>query len=156
MPGLLAEERRDDGVLACTRAQNEDPHPLSLTAAGPAVSGLPYRGMVPKRIPDAVGRAAVREADTATAVRYLLQLLADTAPGNSVEVRVPPYGAVQAIEGPRHTRGTPPNVVELDAATWLAVATGRLSWRDAVDAGKVSASGLRADLASVLPLQWDN
>lgn len=103
-----------------------------------------------------MGRAAVREGDTATAVRYLLQVLVDAAPGNSVEVRVPPFGAVQAVDGPRHTRGTPPNVVELDAGTWLAVATGELSWRNAVDAGRVSASGLRADLGSVLPLRWDN
>ena len=111
---------------------------------------------MPKRIPSDTGRAAVRDGDTATAVRYLLQVLADAAPGNSVEVRVPPFGAVQVIEGPRHTRGTPPNVVELDASTWIAVATGELAWRDAVDAGRVSASGLRADLGGVLPLQWDN
>lgn len=109
-----------------------------------------------KRIPDELGRTAVRDGDTPTAVRYLLQVLADAAPGNSVEVRVPPYGAVQAIEGPRHTRGTPPNVVELDAATWLALATGGLAWRDAVAQARVSASGLRADLDGVLPLQWDN
>jgi hypothetical protein len=109
-----------------------------------------------KRIRDEEGRVAVRDGDTPTAVRYLLQVLADAAPGNSVEVRVPPYGAVQAIEGPRHTRGTPPNVVELDATTWIAVATGTLAWREAVDASRVSASGLRADLAGVLPLQWDN
>lgn len=112
--------------------------------------------MPPKRIPAETGRAAVRGGDTPTAVRWLLQVLADAAPGNSVEVRVPPYGAVQVIEGPRHTRGTPPNVVEVDAATWIALATGALAWRDAVDAGRVSASGVRADLDGVLPLQWDN
>lgn len=118
-----------------------------------------------KRIPDATGRAAVRSAgvdtaavssDTATAVRYLLQLLADAAPGNSVEVRVPPFGAVQAVSGPRHTRGTPPNVIELDAATWLDLATGALGWADALAAGRVSASGSRADLDGLLPLRWDN
>jgi hypothetical protein len=65
---------------------------------------------------------------------------------------VPPYVAVQCIEGPRHTRGTPPNVVETDAATWLRLATGRLTWDDAVGQGKVQASGNRADLGRLLPL----
>lgn len=91
----------------------------------------------------------------ATAVRFLLEQLAADAEGNSVEVRVPPYGAVQAIEGPRHTRGTPPNVVEMDPATWIALATGSLDWPDAVAAGRVAASGSRADLAEVLPLAWE-
>ena len=89
---------------------------------------------------------------TATAVRYLLQLLAEGAQGNTVEVRVPPFGAVQAIEGPRHTRGTPPNVIETDAATWLALATGTLSWSVALAAGTVTASGSRADLSEHLPI----
>jgi hypothetical protein len=89
---------------------------------------------------------------TATAVRYLLQLLAERAPGNTVEVRVPPFGAVQAIEGPRHTRGTPPNVIEMNAATWLALATGAGHWAEAVSAGDVHASGSRADLADHLPI----
>ncbi|GAA1658662.1 sterol carrier family protein [Microbacterium flavum] len=91
--------------------------------------------------------------DLATAVRYLLQLLAEKAPGNTVEVRVPPFGAVQVIEGPRHTRGTPPNVVETDASTWIALATGAESWGDAVASGRIAASGTRADLAGVLPLR---
>jgi hypothetical protein len=69
-----------------------------------------------------------------------------------VEVRVPPYGVVQCVEGPRHTRGTPPNVVETDAATWVAVATGRLGWEQAVGSGAVSASGERSDLSGYLPL----
>ncbi len=88
-----------------------------------------------------------------TAVRYTLQLLSSTHPGNAVEVRVPPAGVTQAIEGPRHTRGTPPNVVETDPDTWLALATGRRTWAEAVDAGAVSASGVRADLGEVLPLR---
>ena len=99
--------------------------------------------------------AAVRVADrdrdtTATAVRYLLQLLVEKAPGNTVEVRVPPFGAVQAIEGPRHTRGTPPNVIEMDAETWLALATGTLGWSEASD--RIHASGTRADISFALPL----
>ncbi|WP_073261604.1 sterol carrier family protein [Cryptosporangium aurantiacum] len=86
------------------------------------------------------------------AVRHLLGVLARSAPGKSVEVRVPPYGAVQCGDGPRHTRGTPPNVVETDPATWVSLATGRTTWADAVAAGKVSASGSRADLSVWLPL----
>lgn len=119
--------------------------------------------MPPKRIPPAIGIAAVTAAkvegasrdDTATAVRFLLQVLAETAEGNTVEVRVPPFGAVQAIQGPRHTRGTPPNVIETDAATWIALATGTLSWADAVAAARVSASGQRADLGGYLPVAWE-
>jgi hypothetical protein len=119
--------------------------------------------MPPKRIPPAEGRAAVATAlasdaareTTATAVRYLLQVLAERAEGNTVEIRVPPFGAVQAIEGPRHTRGTPPNVVEMDAATWLHLATGRLDWAAAVASGSVAASGSRADLSAHLPLTWE-
>jgi len=116
--------------------------------------------MPPKRIPVTIGRAAVLAVDrdretTATAVRWLLQVLAESAEGNTVEVRVPPFGAVQAVEGPRHTRGTPPNVIETDAATWLALATGELPWAEAVAAGRVSASGQRADLTAYLPLAWE-
>ncbi|WP_045732168.1 sterol carrier family protein [Pseudarthrobacter chlorophenolicus] len=88
----------------------------------------------------------------ATAVRYTLEEVTARAPGNSVEVRVPPFGVTQCVEGPRHTRGTPPNVIECDAATWLAMVTGGLAWADAVEEGKVAASGLRADLSALLPL----
>lgn len=89
----------------------------------------------------------------AMAVRYLLQLLEEKAPGNSVEVRVPPFGAVQVVQGPRHTRGTPPNVVEMDALTWIAVATGAEMWADAAFSGRIHASGVRADLDGILPLR---
>ncbi|MEU8296028.1 sterol carrier family protein [Micromonospora sp. NPDC048909] len=92
-------------------------------------------------------RPVLREA-----VRTLLVVLAERAPGRSVEVRVPPYGAVQCVPGPRHTRGTPPNVVEMDPATWLAVATGRLDWAEAVTEGRVRVSGPRGDLSAHLPL----
>lgn len=101
----------------------------------------------------AVGDATPARTDLATAVRYLLQLLVEKAPGNSVEVRVPPFGAVQVVQGPRHTRGTPPNVVETDPATWIALATGRESWADAAAAGRILASGVRADLEDLLPLR---
>lgn len=88
----------------------------------------------------------------AAAVRLSLRTLEDIAPGRSVEVRVPPFAAVQCVEGPRHTRGTPPNVIETDANTWLALATGELAWSDAVATGRVIASGARADLSALLPL----
>ena len=113
-----------------------------------------------RRIHESTGRAAVaawRSGDrsrttVATAVRWTLQHLALVAPGGSVEVRVPPWGVSQCIAGPRHTRGTPPNVVETDAETWLALVGGELSWEDALGGGRVNASGQRADLSSVLPL----
>lgn len=113
-----------------------------------------------KRIPDVDGMGAVHAAlgagaertQTALAVRYTLQCLADRAPGKSVEMRVPPFGAVQAVEGPGHTRGTPPNVIETDAATWLALASGAETWADAVGRGAVRASGVRADVSEWLPL----
>lgn len=117
--------------------------------------------MAARRIDSAAGREALAAVaagtaarpTTATAVRYLLQLLDEKAPGNSVEVRVPPFGAVQVVQGPRHTRGTPPNVIEMDASTWIAVATGEQAWADAVASGRVSASGVRADLSDLLPLR---
>lgn len=90
---------------------------------------------------------------TRFAVRHLLDELATAAPGRTVEVRVPPYAAVQCVEGPRHTRGTPPNVVETDGRTWLELATGSLSWPEAMAAGKIAASGARADLSDHLPLR---
>ena len=86
------------------------------------------------------------------AVAYLLGVLAGRAPGKAVEVRVPPYAAVQCIEGPRHTRGTPPNVVETDPVTWITLAAGRAAWAQAVATGKVRASGPRSDLSAWLPL----
>ncbi|GGK78093.1 sterol carrier family protein [Ornithinimicrobium pekingense] len=105
----------------------------------------------------AVWRAApeasgVPRATLATAVRYTTEELAARAPGRSVEVRVPPFAAVQCVEGPRHTRGTPTNVVETDPQTWLGLVTGRTGWAEAVASGAVRASGTRADLTAYLPL----
>lgn len=100
---------------------------------------------------EAAGEAADRTT-LAAAVRYTLSLLTATAPGRTVEVRVPPYAAVQCVAGPRHTRGTPPNTVETDAQTWLRLATGRQSWADAVAAGLMRVSGERADLSAYLPV----
>lgn len=90
--------------------------------------------------------------DVARAVRLSLRTLAQVAPGATVEVRVPPFAAVQCVAGPRHTRGTPPNVVETDPQTWLELATGRLTWPTALTEGRVAASGPRADVAAWLPL----
>lgn len=87
------------------------------------------------------------------AVKESLAALTRLAPGHSVEVRVPPWGAVQCVSGPRHGRGTPPNVVETDPRTWLALAVGRLAWAEAVDSGRLTASGTRAgEVANLLPL----
>jgi Bacterial SCP ortholog len=97
------------------------------------------------------GQQPQREALRA-AVRYLLDLLAAAVPGRAVEVRVPPFAAVQCLEGPRHTRGTPPNVVETDPVTWVKLATGRLLWAAALAGGQVQASGPRADLSPCLPV----
>jgi hypothetical protein len=91
-----------------------------------------------------------------SAVRHLLWTLEALAPGRSVEVRVPPVAAVQCVAGPRHTRGTPPNVVETDPVTWFRLATGRVGWDEAVQSGAVRASGPRADLEPYLPLNLSN
>ncbi|WP_347058235.1 sterol carrier family protein [Blastococcus sp. HT6-30] len=87
------------------------------------------------------------------AVKTSARWLAQQVPGRSVELRVPPHVAVQCVEGPRHTRGTPPNVIETDAATWLRLATGQVTWGEALAEGRVSASGNRADLSGHLPLR---
>ena len=122
--------------------------------------------MPPRRRTDPeLGRAALRRAldaldaggepergDLRDATRHLLEELSAHAPGASVEVRVPPYGVTQCVEGPRHTRGTPPNVVEAAPAVWLRLATGRTGWGAAVAEGSVRASGERADLSPYLPL----
>ncbi|RZS56106.1 hypothetical protein EV141_1558 [Microcella putealis] len=114
------------------------------------------------RIPQSEGEAALAAAladldaaertTLATASRYVLQLLGDEHPGKSVELRVPPFGAVQLVEGPRHTRGTPPNVVETDAATLIALAAGRATFADAVQDARIHASGSRSDLSSLFPI----
>ena len=137
--------------------------------------------MTPPRISNADGHAAVLEVleqhkvvepvETTTdfdklnqpvardvlalATRYLLQLFAETNPGHAVEVRVPPFGAVQAVEGPRHTRGTPANVVELAPLEWVQLATGAVSWAALAEDARVSASGVRSDISALLPLaEW--
>lgn len=99
-----------------------------------------------------VATGAAERADLKLLVKHFLALLEQRAPGRSVEVRVPPFAAVQVVEGVRHTRGTPPAVIETDANTWVALATGELTWAEAVDQGRVHASGERTDLTPYLPL----
>ena len=86
-------------------------------------------------------------------VKATLALLTERAPGRAIEVRIPPYAAIQCGDGPTHTRGTPANVIEMDARTWLALARGEMQWADAMEQGKIIASGVRADLTSLLPLR---
>lgn len=104
--------------------------------------------------PDAVAEALARRspADDKLLTKHFLAALAARAPGNSVEVRVPPHAAAQVVPGVRHTRGTPPAVVETDAETWIALATGATTWQDALDQGRLRASGERTDLSAYLPL----
>ncbi len=141
-------------------------YPSSVSSRCDSIDTLPgapsvrVDGMAKRRIPTPDGVAAVRavldgdeaRSTVATAVRYLLEELAELAPGATVEVRVPPFGATQCVAGPRHTRGTPPNVIETEPQTWIALATGGLGWDEALAAGRIAASGARADLAGLLPL----
>lgn len=120
---------------------------------------MPRRPVTPEAAAAAVALATAGPAEALDAVQ-LRQTVRDTLywlgqqhPGRSVEIRVPPYAAVQAVEGLRHTRGTPPNVVETDPATWIDLVAGRLTFAAAVAAGRVRASGTRADLGALLPLQ---
>jgi Bacterial SCP ortholog len=117
---------------------------LSLAAAGRAAVESVRAAVAAGSHPQ---RAALR-----TAVGYTLSLLAELAPGRAVEVRVPPVAAIQCVPGPRHTRGTPPNVVETDPLTWLDLAEGRLDWPTAVGSGRLRASGQRSDISGYLPL----
>ena len=93
-----------------------------------------------------------RDPEVMQQVKATLAELSKRAPGRAIEVRIPPYAAIQCGEGPTHTRGTPPNVIEMNADTWLALATGELKWSEAMDRGSIRASGARADLSEYLPI----
>ena len=97
----------------------------------------------------------MRDPQILEQVKSTLALLTAKAPGRAIEVRIPPYAAIQCGDGPTHTRGTPPNTIEMDADTWLALAAGKLSWSDAMQSGATAASGVRADLTQYLPLGLD-
>lgn len=101
---------------------------------------------------DRYERGEAARADLRLLVKHYLNRLVAKAPGHAVEVRVPPYGAVQCIEGPRHTRGTPGAVIEMPAEVWIDLASGRTSWAAARATGRVRASGERTDLSSLLPV----
>ena len=98
----------------------------------------------------------MRDPQILESVKATLALLVAKNPGRAIEVRIPPYSAVQCGEGPTHTRGTPPNVIEMDADTWLALANGEINWAAAMATGKINASGARADLTDYLPLLSTN
>jgi uncharacterized protein (TIGR03083 family) len=158
--GVLANAgRARAGLLAALDAAAGDPvvagrrGPLKLSdlmvtrVNELVVHGLDLSASLPELDPVAIDRRAL-----GVACRMLTAILAERVPGHTVEVRVPPYAAIQCVDGPRHTRGTPANVVEADAVTWIELATGRLSWSAAMAAGRISASGERADLSEYLPV----
>jgi uncharacterized protein (TIGR03083 family) len=156
---LAAATEPVPAAMAATSAANLIETPRGPTTAGDWVATRNIEVVVhaddlsrslPEREPIELQRAALGNC-----VRTLAAILAERHPGRSVEVRVPPYSAVQCAlgdSGPVHTRGTPPNVVECSPVTFLRMTTGRLEWADAVAAGDVRASGLRADLSPALPL----
>lgn len=111
------------------------------------------RRLTPLSQEDAARALADRATNERTLVKHFLALLQEIAPGSSVEVRIPPYVAAQVIPGVRHTRGTPPAVVEMDGPTWIGLALGELDWNDMVESGRVVASGERTDLTVYLPLE---
>jgi uncharacterized protein (TIGR03083 family) len=159
--GILrnAEQARSD-LLVALDAVAED-NPTVLGRRGPlrladlmvtrinelVTHSLDLSASVPEAAPVELDHGAL-----GVACRMLTGILAERVPGHTVELRVPPYAAIQCVAGPRHTRGTPPNVVEVDAVTWVELATGRRSWADAFAAGKIAASGERSDLSEHLPV----
>ena len=157
MAGRRYDEERLRDAVGAVRAVLRERYGEQLAepaGGGPALAEAVLAGVL--RIDD-LARARGEEpphdrAALRAAVAELARRLADRAPGRAVELRVPPYVAVQAVQGPRHTRGTPPNVVETDPLTWIRLATGRLTWAEASGSGQIAASGVRADLSAFLPL----
>ena len=82
-------------------------------------------------------------------VKEVLAKISKLAPGHAVELRIPPYSAIQCVEGPKHTRGTPPNVVEMSAEVLFEIVGGKINWPDAISDGRISASGERSDLSAL-------
>lgn len=125
----------------------------ALSAQDPAAEPAPDLDALTGQLAHAVAQAGEPDREALRLVcRVLAQRLAAQVPGRTVELRVPPYAAVQCVPGPRHTRGTPPNVVEVQPQAWVLLATGALAWADAVRDGRVRASGERSDLSAHLPL----
>ena len=147
MPARRVDTSRLLAAVDAQRAATGDPPwsgPVTAGALGAACVAAVLAAVDAGGIPE---REALRWA-----VVHLLDHLARRVPGRAVEVRVPPFAAIQCVPGPRHTRGTPPNVVETDPVTWILLATGRLPWASAVADGRVRASGPRADISGYLPL----
>ncbi|WP_455360750.1 sterol carrier family protein [Streptomyces sp. SYSU K21746] len=155
---VAAQYERVAARLAPALAQTPATRPLSLRVGAMTLADFMVTRTVELVVhTDDLNRATGLEIPfdrqaLAACTRLLADALALKAPGASVEVRVPPYAVVQCVEGPRHTRGTPPNVIETDALTWVRLATGRTEWREAVEAAAVRASGERADLSGLLPI----
>lgn len=147
--GLLDALAKVDGdpVIAGRRGPLRLTDLMSTRVNELVVHSLDLVASLPDLEPVAIDRQAL-----GVACRMLTGVLAERVPGHTVEVRVPPYAAIQCVDGPRHSRGTPANVVEADAVTWVELATGRTSWAEAVAAGRVSASGERADISEHLPV----
>lgn len=141
--GCAGTLTRGAAGLRANRGTDTGPVPVRLRPADPVLVEAAL-----SRFRD----GAADNADLRLLTKHLLALLVAKAPGGAVEVRVPPFAVAQCVEGTRHTRGTPPAVVEMDATTWISVATGALPWRDAEGAGRLTASGERSDLSPLLPL----
>ena len=110
-----------------------------------------------KQIADDVGKLAIANGDVPMAVRYLLQLIENSSPGRAVELRVPPYGAIQCVQGLDHRRGTPPNVIEMTPEVFLSLCKGQSSWSSELEAGTVAASGALAnEVARLFPVELEN
>ncbi|MGH3743816.1 MAG: sterol carrier family protein [Mycobacteriales bacterium] len=156
--GMSSDEVRELYVEERRRARRQlellaGSDPVVAARRGPIRASAMLRTRVNELVVHAIDAgAAVDRQALRVSVRMLAEVLAERHPGKAVEVRVPPYAAVQVGAGVRHTRGTPPNVVECAPLVFLAVAAGRRSWTGAVMAGEVSASGSRADLSPFLPL----
>jgi uncharacterized protein (TIGR03083 family) len=143
---LAAADGRD--LLLSVRQQNTR---LSALIVSRLIEIIVHGDDLARSLPERPAPEFPRDAQRIV-VRTLLDMLSIRAPGRSVEVRVPPFAAVQCVEGPRHTRGTPPNTIQADPLTWMRLATGRTGWDQALASGSVLASGERADLRDLLPL----
>jgi hypothetical protein len=91
----------------------------------------------------------MRDPEVMSQVKTILAKISKIAPGHAVELRIPPYSAIQCVEGPKHTRGTPPNVVEMSAEVLFDIVGGKINWPDAISDGRISASGERSDLSAL-------
>ena len=94
----------------------------------------------------------MRDEQTMAQVKEILVKISKVAPGKSVELRIPPYAAIQCVEGTSHRRGTPPNVVEMEAKTLIGLTEGSLNWAEGIKSGAIHASGVMSDLSKVFEL----